>query len=52
MNSRFLTIWATVSVAGSVLSMGAKDPLSAAIAWAVIGFTAALIDAKLPDKQR
>lgn len=50
MNSRFLTIWATVSVGGSVYSMGAKDPLMAAIAWAGIGFAAALIDATLPDR--
>lgn len=51
MNSRFLTIWATVSVGGSILSMGAKDPLSTAIAWAIIGFTAAFIDSKLPEKR-
>ena len=51
MNKRFLTIWATVSVGGSALSMGAKDPLAAAIAWAFIGLTAAIIDSKLPEKK-
>lgn len=52
MDKRFLTVWASVSVLGSLSSMGAKDAVSAAIAWAVIGFAAALIDSKLPAKQK
>ena len=50
MNKRFLTIWATVGVGGSLFSMGAKDPIIAAVSWTVMGFVAAIIDSKIPEK--
>lgn len=51
MDKRFLTIWATVSVGGSLFSMGTKDPVTAAVSWAIIGLVAAIIDSKLPEKK-
>lgn len=50
MDKRFLTIWVTTSIGGSLFSMGAKDPLLAAVSWAVIGLIAAVVDSKLPAK--
>lgn len=46
MNKRFLTIWATISIGGSFFSVGTKDPVVAAVSWAVIGLVVALIDSK------
>lgn len=43
-NKRFITIWATVSVGGSLSSIGSKAPVAAAIGWAVVGFMAACMD--------
>ncbi|MGN0914096.1 MAG: hypothetical protein ACI4OW_04290 [Alphaproteobacteria bacterium] len=43
-NKRFITIWATVSVAGAFSSQGSSKPLSAALGWAVVGFMAACMD--------
>ena len=42
-NKRFITIWATVSVAGAFSSQGSSKPLSAALGWAVVGFMAACV---------
>lgn len=51
MDKRFLTVWATVSIGGSICSIGAKDPVIAAVSWAVIGLIAAIIESKLPNRK-
>lgn len=51
MNKRFLTIWATISIGGSCFSIGAKDPVIAAVGWAIMGLVCAIIDDKLPEKK-
>ena len=50
-NKRFITIWATVSVAGAFTSQSTNKPLAASVGWAILGFVAACMDYKASKKE-